>query len=145
MSKKNRTNKPLKITSEGWSWLAQNTGDDWPRLLDLKDISIEAVYSFVKARATSTAYKAFEELNLPADVVAVRRKAEALKTQADEAEKRTIYNGFPDHHEKNVLRAIMTGKPLLRPLGMLERERDAAAAKARAEADELVLCPEAEF
>ena len=147
MSKKNRTKKPkLTITAEGWSWLAQNTGDDWPRLLDLKGISIEAVYSFVKARTTPEAFKAFEELNLPADIVAARRKAEARQKQADEAEKLTIYNGLPEPQSvRDRQRDIVLGIGRFKPLGMVEREKAEATARAQAEGEELFLIPEAEF
>ncbi len=80
MSKnRNRTKKPKPtITAEGWSWVAAHTGADWPRILDLRQISIEAVFAFVKDRMSAEGYAAFEELNLPPDVVAERRKAEAV-------------------------------------------------------------------
>jgi hypothetical protein len=67
MSKKNRPKKPkLTISAAGWSWLATNAGTDgWDRILDLREISLEAVFAFVKSRMTPEDYRQFEELNLP--------------------------------------------------------------------------------
>jgi hypothetical protein len=143
VSKKSKSKKPkLTISSEGWSWLAANTGDDWNRILDLRGIGSEAVYSFIKSRTSPDSYKQFEELNMSPDALAVRRKVEALKKQAEEDERLTIHNYAPPVEIK---KQLTVGGPRWKSLGTTEAERQAAEAKAKAEGEELYIIPEAIF
>jgi hypothetical protein len=145
MSKKNRTKKAkLTISAEAWSWLAQNVGEDWPRVLDLRAISLEAVYSFVKARTSVETYKQFEELSLPPEVLAERRRAEAARIKAEQEEKRRIYNESPQSKDQ-LISDIIRQRPRFRPLGWAEAEQAAKEAAEKAAGEELFEIPEAIF
>ena len=115
MSKKNKNRLTLK--PEGLAWLAQNTNpDQWQRVLSLHDRNIPALFAYIKSTATDETYKKFEELNLPPEIVAERRRAEAAKIEAEMQEARTIGSGFKDIPPPSSLAAVMGGctwKPLI--------------------------------
>ena len=143
MSKKHR--KKPKLSPAGWSWLAQNVGTDgWDRILDLREISLEAVFAFVKSQLAPEHYRQFEELNLPPDVLAERRTAEAARIKAEEDEKRRIYPGTPQ--TAGMLHGdILALRPRFKALGILEAERAAKAAKEKADGEALYIIEEPYF
>ena len=90
---KSRKNKPA-LRPEGLAWLAQHANDsEWRRILDLHGVSLDALLTYVKGIMDHSSYRRFEEANLPPDVLAERRKAEAEKREAEEKAALTIYQG----------------------------------------------------
>jgi hypothetical protein len=144
LSKKNRPKK-LTISAEGWSWLAQNTGPEgWDRILDLREISLEAVFAFVKSRMAPADYRQFEELNLPPEVLAERRRIETARIKAEEEEKRTIYNESPIS-KKQIINDLLSNRTRFRPLGFYEAEKAAKEAADKADGESLHIIEEAIF
>ncbi len=125
MSRKNRKPKPAFLPT-AYAWLAEHCSDtQWNRILDLREISLDAVLAYLKNITDAETFARFEEANLPADVLAERRKAEAAKIEAEEAEKRTIRNSIPPPTDAQ----IVAGKPLWRRLDYMTAEDVAAAEK----------------
>jgi hypothetical protein len=145
MSKKNRNKKPKPtISADAWSFLAQTAdSENWQRLLDLKNISVEAVLAFAQSRMALETYKHFEELSMSPEALQYRRMQEAAKRKADEIESLTIHAGLVP--KLNLQKELTVGGPRWRPLGQLEAERERKELEEKARGNELFIIPEAEF
>lgn len=95
VSKRNRKAKAT-LRAEAYSWLAQYCTDtQWNRILDLREISLEAVLDYIKTSTDSQTFEQFEAVNLPPEVLAERRKKAAEAKQREEDARRTIRNYAP--------------------------------------------------
>lgn len=74
----------------------------------------------------------------------IRKLNDERRRGKDEIEKRSIYHGSP-HTAEQLHFDLITGKGRWKALGQLEWERKEAAAKAKAEGEELSMTPEPEF
>jgi hypothetical protein len=93
MSENRKANKPL-LRPAALSLLAQRCGEsEWQRILDLREISLEATLEYIKAIAPPDFYQQFLEAQMSVEELAARRKAEAEKKEAEERESRTIHMG----------------------------------------------------
>jgi hypothetical protein len=150
MSSRQRKQKPA-LRDEGWSFLAQVCSDQqWQRCLDLSGVSIGALMDYVKTLASPQNFKAFEEANLPPDVLAERRKAEAEKRDAEEKAKRTIYTDgrTPRISQQRIVESVTKAKGEWKSLERVNAEETAkklAAQKAKREHGDLVPFPEPEW
>ena len=126
MSSKRRA-KPL-LRPAALSLLAQRCGEtEWHRILDLREISVEATLDYIQAIAPADFYQQFLEAQMSAEELAARRKAEADKKAAEERESRTIHNHCPSPYEN--LQQGSTA-PLWRDATLTEAERQEAAKRA---------------
>lgn len=128
MSKRNR--KPTLLPT-AYAWLAQHCSDtQWSRILDLREISVDAVLCYLRTITDAETFARFEEANLPAEVLAERRAAEAKRLEAEENERRTVRtDGIPPPTSAQ----IVAGKPLWKSYSFLTEEEKAKIAKAREE------------
>lgn len=129
MSKNRKANKPL-LRPAALSLLAQRCGEtEWQRILDLREISLEATLDYIQAIAPADFYQQFLEAQMSAEELAARRKAEADKKEAEEREKRTIYQDLP----KVTTGDIVAERGGWRDATLTERERQEAAKLAEEE------------
>lgn len=121
MSKNRKANKPF-LRPAALSLLAQRCGEsEWDRILDLREISLEALLDYVKAIAPPDFYQQFLETQMSAEELAARHKAEADKKEAAERESRTIHNGKCPSPYTNLQRGSVA--PLWRDATLTEAER----------------------
>ena len=146
MSRKNRKPKPTKpaLLPTAYAWLAEHCSEtQWNRILDLREISLEAVLAYLKNCTDKETFARFEEANLPPEVLAERRAAEAKRLEAEENERRKIRtDGIPPPTDAQ----IVAGKPLWHPLAhQTPEEKITAAKEAREKETGFVEMPEAIF
>src|SRR5262249_23281302 len=139
---KNRK-QPLTLQPQSLAWLATKASEQqFNRVLQLLDRGqILAIVEYVRAIADPDAFAEFETANLPPDILAARRKAEAEAKQREEDEKRTIrQDGLPVVTAQTILKG-----PQWRSLGEPPEQEVQEQAQKRRDAVELVSIPEGEF
>jgi hypothetical protein len=141
MSKSRKASKPL-LRPAALSLLAQRCGEgEWRRVLDLREISVEATLDYIKAIAPPEFYQQFLEAQMSPEELAARRKAEAEKKEIEERESRTIYQSAPKVTQADLLRE----QGGWRAATLTEAERAEAAKQAEEERTGTRAIPKPEF
>jgi hypothetical protein len=127
------------LTPEALAWLAGRLPmDSWQRVLDLRGISLDAVFAYVRNIADEENYQEFLDLNYP-EVAAERKKKEQEAAEAARKESLTLHNHLP---KLSLEDGLLTGAGW-RSAELTEAERREAEKTAEEERTGMRLIPEA--
>jgi hypothetical protein len=114
--------------------------DPWQKVLDLRAISLDAVFAYVRNISDEANYLVFMDLNYP-EVAAERRKAEEKAAEAARQESLTIHMGAPGVTTADMI----ASKGAWRDATLTEAERAEAEKTAEEERTGTRVIPAAEF